>query len=116
MMKEAAVILFKCDKVHKTFGVTVEKQPDGDWHRVWAFGIDEKRAAREGYDRMKAGGSLTCKPGYPGCPYCGELNFVRCSCGKYSCYHQSKDFICVWCGSKGEVESANYFDFDGGED
>ncbi len=114
MILDAAVILFKCGKTHKTYGVTVEKQADGDWKRAWAFPINEETAHEEGYDRTQANGTLSELPGYPGCPYCGTHQFVRCHCGKFGCYHGEKQYTCLWCGKTAGVSPSERFDFSGG--
>ena len=43
---DAAVILAKCYKTKKMYGMRSQKMNDGDWWRTWAFPIDEKRARK----------------------------------------------------------------------
>ncbi len=96
---EAAVILTKCPKYKKVYGMRVQKMPDNDWWRTWTFPIDEKRAHREGYDVTRILGNLNCTDDYPGCPYCGAMGFVECGrCGKLSCWSGEKSVKCEWCG------------------
>ena len=98
---EAQLILCKCAKQH-TFGIRVEKR-DGDWYRTWAFKIDEKRAKREGFDKVVINGSMDVDEEYPGCPYCGSKGFFQCECGKINCFKENEagnrwDVTCNWCG------------------
>lgn len=109
---EAKVVLQKCDENH-TFGVRIQKI-NGDWYRTWAFKISEKNAGEEGYDKEQVTGSLSSTNEYPGCPYCGEMGFVLCTCGKFGCSHIEGDiYKCPWCGSTGRVSSADSFDISG---
>lgn len=117
---QANVILCKCDHKH-TFGIRVEKR-GGDWVRTWAFKIDEDKAKNEGYDRVEINGSFDPVDGYPGCPYCGEIGLVCCSCGKWNCAsslsepdrHGNEQFTCNWCGETGSVESVDIITGQGG--
>ena len=108
---EANVILAKCSKNNRTFGIRVEKR-ENEWVRTWAFPIDEAKAKREGFDRTKINGSLRAVDRYPGCPYCENYSFVKCGCEKVSCYKGSDEpeekpdnkykggsFLCNWCGA-----------------
>lgn len=93
---KAAVILQKCTRARKTFGVRIQELEDGEWYRTWAFPIDEKRAGREGYDRTQVMSKLPAPQNYPGCPYCGCRNyFYDHNCGKISCYHGETAFTCM---------------------
>ena len=106
---EASVILSKCSKHKRTFGIRIEKR-GSDWVRTWAFPIDEARAKREGFDRTKVTGSLQAVDRYPGCPYCESYSFVKCGCGKLVCYngnckYEGSAFRCHWCGNLIKVEN-----------
>ena len=97
---EATVILARCSKDRRAFGMRTQKMSDGDWWRMWAFPIDERRAHHEGYDTTEIRGSLKYAEGYPGCPYCGAMNFVRCgTCDKLTCYNNEVKLGCGWCGT-----------------
>ena len=65
---DAAVILAKCYKTKKMYGMRSQKMNDGDWWRTWAFPIDEKRAHGEGYDTTIVQGNMYHTEEYPGCP------------------------------------------------
>lgn len=96
---EAAVILARCSRGAKLYGMRTQKMEDGDWWRTWAFPIDENRAHKEGYDTTPIRGNLKNTSGYPGCPYCGTYNFAQCGkCSKLTCYNGEKQLKCGWCG------------------
>jgi len=101
-VSEAQIILSKCCKHNKTFGVRVEKRGD-DWVRTWTFRISEASAMREGFDRTKITGSLQTSSEFPGCPYCGAHGLFLCGCGKASCFDgQSSSVFCHWCNTKAD--------------
>lgn len=97
---EANILLFKCSKAKRIYGVRVQKMKDGDWWRTWAFKISPKQAQHEGYDRTPVQGNLNATEEYPGCPYCGANNFVQCgNCQKISCWNGETQLTCPWCGT-----------------
>ena len=96
---EANVIMCRCDKCSKVYGIRVERMPDGDWWRTWAFKISEKSAHREGFDRNVIRGNMFETADYPGCPYCGTHEFVQCGyCGRLNCWNHEPALYCSWCG------------------
>ena len=96
---EAAVIIAKCPKTKRPYGIRVQKMEDLDWWHTWSFEIDEARAASEGYDSNVIEGNLYALDSYPGCPYCGGRTYFYCSCGRISCGGPNGvDFTCPWCG------------------
>ena len=105
---EASVVMCKCSKHHRLFGVRFEKMA-GEWKYNWAFEIKESVARNEGYDRSSIKGNISPTDDYPGCPYCGSMGFVICSCGKLSCLQPNVErFTCEWCGYDGTLR-----DYDG---
>jgi len=103
---EAKILLSKCCKHNKIFGIRVEKR-ENDWIRTWAFRISESSAAREGFDRTKITGSLQASSEFPGCPHCGAHGLFLCACGKISCFDgESKSVLCYWCDTK--VDNLSY--------
>lgn len=97
---KAAVIVAKCPKTKRSYGIRVEQMEDLDWWRTWSFEIDDTRAAREGYDTNTIEGNLNALDSYPGCPYCGSTTYFFCTCGKISCGGPNGvDYTCPWCGS-----------------
>jgi len=120
----AKVIMAKCSKTKKSFGMRVE-QREKDWVRTWAFSIDENKAKHEGFDANTVTGSMNALNEYPGCPHCGNKGFGKCSCGKIGCLGGLKegeilskgktvDYICPWCGNTCKMEFAESFDVSGG--
>jgi len=114
-MLEANIILSKCSVHNDIFAIRIEKH-SGDWVRTWAFKIDDKKAKREGFDNNKMTGTLNATSDFPGCPYCGEHGFARCSCGKLSCLKLGVESApCHWCGITMEnFVNAESFDVSGG--
>lgn len=115
---EATVILTKCPKTRRMFGVRIHKMDDGDWWRTWAFPIEERRAKCEGYDLQEIKGNLYSTDKYPGCPYCGTYGFVQCGhCGKLSCYNGEDSLDCMWCGNEmiNIVTAEDGFNVNGGD-
>lgn len=101
---EAVVLLSKCGEVHKTYGIRAEKVASSRWRFTWAFPIKDTSAKREGYDKTSISGNIDCADEYPGCPYCGQRNFVVCSCGHISCsVLKNGVFTCDWCGTQGTI-------------
>jgi predicted RNA-binding Zn-ribbon protein involved in translation (DUF1610 family) len=115
-VKEANVVLAKCIKQNRPFGIRVEKRGD-DWIRTWAFKVDETKAKNEGFDKTQISGSFISDSEYPGCPHCGADTFVRCStCGKISCLKfGSPSAHCHWCGTQMDnITTADSFDVTSG--
>ena len=114
---KAIIVLAKCPDHRKTFGMRTQQMSDGDWWRTWAFPIDEKRAAREGYGCESIHGNLYATDEYPGCPYCGAISFVQChKCHRFSCWDGRELFNCPWCGATGRTVTATQrFEATGGD-
>jgi hypothetical protein len=97
---EAQVLLSKCSKHGKTFGIRVEKRGN-DWIRTWAFPISDEAAKREGFDRTNITGSFNVTKEFPGCPYCGTHGMFFCGCGKVSCIQTNAESVhCYWCNTR----------------
>lgn len=114
-VRQASVVLAKCRKSHRTYGIRIERRTDNVWYCTWAFPITEKEASNEGYGNTMISGKVAVDPNYPGCPYCGGHVWVNCSyCGKLTCWENGeKSFKCAWCGSTGELVAAEDFDLKG---
>ena len=113
-LRIATVALARCHASKRLFGIRMEQKQKGSWEFTWAFAMDERSAVREGYDRETVSGSFTNSLEYPGCPYCGFMTWVRCSCGKLGCWHGEGLFSCPWCGRTGEVVTVESMSIDGG--
>jgi len=115
----AKVVLCRCPSKAKDgassrlFGIRIEER-NNDWVRTWAFKIDENKAKNEGYITERTTGSLSSADGYPGCPYCGTVNFAQCSCGNLFCWRsETNTAICPWCGQEGEYHTVKSIEVDG---
>ncbi len=99
------IVLARCGKEKKSFGLRFEETTPGTWTADWAFAIPEAQAQREGYDLGEIKGNFAFASTYPGCPHCGGQSVLKCSCGKVSCWDgQQKKIICPWCGAQGEIK------------
>lgn len=112
---EASVVMCKCKKSHKSYGIRVERRTDNVWYETWAFPLSEKAGNNEGYGSTKISGRIELEDEYPGCPYCEEKYWVKCGrCGKLTCYDGTEtEFKCEWCGATGKIQSAETFDLSG---
>jgi len=119
-MLNVTVVLSKCSKLKKLFGMRVEER-EKKWFRTWAFPIDESKAKHEGFAANKVSLSET-DSSYPGCPHCKDGGFVRCgSCEKIGCAggvtkkgENKASYTCPWCGNTGDLEYVDSVDASGG--
>ena len=103
-MTQQTVILCRCPKDHKLFGIRADLRTDGEWERAWAFKINEKSASREGFGSDTIPLPDIISDEYPGCPYCGQIGVIVCgNCGKLTCAEDSNYSTCEWCGNRGKV-------------
>jgi len=115
----AKVILARCSQSGKSFGIRIE-QRGREWVRTWAFPIDERKAAREGYSASSTSTLSGEDAAYPGCPYCGNKVIAMCVCNKISCVGGGRDYgnyielTCPWCGNKGQYGAVSSIDVAGG--
>lgn len=101
---EAVIVLCKCGKHHRTYGIRTEKRGIDKWAYTWAFPIKENVAKREGYDKTSIKGDVIFTDEFPGCPYCGGYKLTVCSCGHLNCTVLKKGvFTCEWCGAQGTI-------------
>lgn len=116
IIREANVVMSKCRKSHRTYGIRIERRNNNIWYCTWAFPLSEKGASNEGYGNTMISGVVDTDPEYPGCPYCGGPGWVSCGkCGKLTCWgNEETNFKCAWCGNSGEVVASEKFDLRGG--
>lgn len=113
---EANVILARCHKSKKLFGIRVQRMSDGDWWRTWSFPLNEQLARNEGYDKQTIEGSFRLTEDARGCPYCGNVRLVKCSCGKLGCEGGAEgQWTCPWCGITGRLAPLNRMSTTGGD-
>lgn len=115
-VREASVVMAKCNKSHRPYGIRIERRTDNIWYETWAFKLSEKAGSNEGYGNTMISGQIKIDDEYPGCPYCGAIGWVSCSsCGKLTCYSgEGNSFTCSWCGNSGKLRTAETFDLSGG--
>ena len=114
-IREATVIMARCRQSKRPFGIRVEKRTDGIWYCTWAFKLEEKAAAHEGYSNMMVSGRMALDSEYPGCPYCGAMGWFSCgACGRLTCQGSETHVKCSWCGNAGETVASDTFDLRGG--
>lgn len=111
---EAQVLIARCRKSKKTFGIRVERRNAG-WCLTWAFKINEGMASREGFAQTKISGDFYIDDAFPGCPYCGSTGFIQCSCAKLTCYDSSGMAECAWCGNKSKPVASEHFEVTSGD-
>jgi len=111
---EAQVVIAKCQKSKKTYGMRVERRGNS-WCLTWAFKINEKMAAREGFEHAKISGDFYMDGAFPGCPYCGAMNFIQCACTKLTCYDDSGMAECAWCGFSAKPVVGEQFEITSGD-
>lgn len=100
-------VMCRCVKTKKLFGIRLDSNNGKDWEAAWAFPLKEGADKREkGYtDSVK--GNFYIGDDYPGCPYCGNLDFFMCGrCGKLSCWDgETKHVVCANCGNESCLDS-----------
>jgi len=115
----AKIVIARCSKNQKSFGIRIE-QRGRDWVRTWAFPLDERKAAREGYSASSSVTLSGADDDYPGCPHCGSGGIVLCGCEKIGCaggirsYTDYEEYTCPWCNEEIELQLADSVDVSGG--
>ena len=102
--KEVKVVISRCEREKKIFGIRLEKNSIGKWIATWAFPLKESSLGYENYWQEKITGTVSLGEEYPGCPYCGAHSFFHCGiCDKLSCYDGSEIAKCANCGDEGRI-------------
>lgn len=113
---EAAVIIAKCRKSKKPFGIRTEKMSDGAWHCTWAFITNEKTVLHEKYCDTPVSGRIIIDAEYPGCLYCDSTGWFCCNvCNRLTCYANERYVTCAWCGNNAETIHSDSFRLRGSE-
>lgn len=101
MFCNAQVILARCNRSKRLYGIRLQEERDKTWRFTWSYPIDESRAKSEGFDRSISNIMFgEYDDDYPGCPYCHADGFIRCSCGKLTCMEGNESScVCAWCGT-----------------
>lgn len=104
---EVIIVLAKCSKCNKLYGIRVQQIDRFKWEYTWAFPISEKNASIEGYDKTKVEGKIIVKDSFPGCPYCKAPTFFMCECSNITCWDGILSEVeCAWCHEKSVVEGS----------
>ena len=115
----AKVVMSKCSRVKRAFGIRIE-QRGRVWIGTWAFPLDERKAAREGFSAKGSASLSAFDDGYPGCPHCKDGSITQCACGKTSCgggsFNRGNHTVqpCPWCGETLQVNFVDEIDVSGG--
>lgn len=138
-------VLMYCRKASGSYKYYFEEKEPGEWYGTKTEKVaplspfEKNRLRNEALNPKKSGGILSLfrqsKPsgedaamptsgnfyyGESGCPYCGNLSYVKCgTCNKLSCWNpEVKRFTCAICDASGEVngtiDSLDGVDADGG--
>ena len=99
-LPNVVVVLARCGKSRRIFGIRIEEKEPARWFADWAFDLPEQQAHKEGYDHSPIHGEFVIDDDYPGCPHCGSAGFFRCRCGKVGCWdEETRQVTCPWCNT-----------------
>lgn len=113
-IKDATVVLTKCQKTGQTYGIRMEKRNDGIWYCTWAFKVNDQAAKNEKYASTSVSGIIKYDGEYPGCPYCGSHLWFECgACHQLNCYKNEERVHCQWCDTTSGCKTAERFDLSG---
>ena len=96
------VVLGRCQQGKGSFGMRVEETSPRLWSVTWSFPLSEQRARSEGYGARTLHGTFAA-PTVSCCPHCSARSFVKCNCGRVTCWNGATHFTCQWCGLYGPV-------------
>lgn len=103
-LPEVIIVSSRCTRTSGLFGIRFEKMGEA-WIGTWTFAIEEKKAAKEGYNRNEVRGSFAFDEKFPGCPHCENHSLYLCQCGKVGCFDgEAKTIKCPWCRAQGTIE------------
>ncbi len=109
MPREANIVVARCMKTGRDFGIRFEKTGSDVWEATWSFKIPNTQKNKDDYKKTDSDltGSFRFPPNYPGCPHCqGRIN-VKCpKCQQTYCHDIEKGIKtrCPWgCGFEGEL-------------
>lgn len=107
--KQIVIVVCRCTKTNRSFGITFESPRSGRWVAKWAFALGDKNAGREDYGSQEVSGYVEFAPDYPGCPHCKAANYWLCgSCSHTGCWDGQSPYVtCAWCGVGGNIRPGN---------
>jgi hypothetical protein len=74
------IVLGRCCRSRRPFGIRFEEKGRNRWLADWAFAVKETTAGREGYDRGEITGSFSFDSAFPGCPSCEAGSLFKRVC------------------------------------
>jgi hypothetical protein len=107
-------VIARCSIIEKGFVMHCKRDAEsGDWSAVGTAALSEERTKRGGYGHADIG-AASIGAGYPGCPHCGALDYVKClhrpyyvlgrPCAQVSCWDGEQSVVtCSWCTNPGAV-------------
>lgn len=104
----ARIIVSRCMKTGKDFGIRWEKTNSGPWMATWSFKIPSSQKNSNDYKQSDdaLSGDFKFSSDYPGCPHCqGRIALVCSRCKKIYCHDIEKGIRtrCPWCNVEGEL-------------
>jgi uncharacterized protein YegL len=97
------VVLARCATGGSLYGVRLVGEQGKEWRVEWAFPVEERLAAREGYDRAEISGSFVFGTEWSGCLFCSSQSLLRCVCGALGCWTGTPGVVvCPWCRIRGQ--------------
>lgn len=111
---EGFIVKGMCSRQKKYYGITTIKRGN-DYYFTWSFKTTEKALKSEHAEKNNVHGRIIHDEGFPGCPYCGRTDWVRCGvCGTFVCYDSEATlFECPACGNSGGISHFEEFDLSG---
>ena len=101
--KIAQVLLCRCIKNKKLFGITLEKRTGNDWEMIYSYPIDEQHMKSERFDQNQITAAMYLSSMFLGCPFCRCKSFFQCGiCDRINCNGDSNSVPveCAWCNSR----------------
>ena len=104
--KIARIIVSRCMKTGKDYGIRWEKTDSDLWIATWSFKIPSSQKNSNDYKQSgdALSGEFKFPPDYLGCPHCQGRITIRCiDCKKIYCHDIEKGIKtrCPWCKMDG---------------
>ena len=100
---DGVIVLARCGKTHRLFGVHFAETEPGLWLADGARAVGAS-ARDKAHDSFEIHGRIGLADSYPGGPRCQGKALLKCGCGRIMCWAgEERDVSCPWCGRKGTV-------------
>jgi len=104
---ETVIVLARCIQHHQLFGMNFEKKSRDYWLANWAFPIRQTPTKADGFEHIQIQGVISTDSMYPGCPFCKNSSFFKCTCNKISCWDgHSSQVTCPWCHQTNKISGS----------